>query len=54
MAESAGWEGRFFDDFEIGDVYRHPLGRAVTQSDNSWFTLLTQDAAPVIARPAIK
>lgn len=33
--------GRFFEDFEAGDVYRHPLGRTVTEADNSWFTLLT-------------
>jgi hypothetical protein len=26
-----GWRGRFFEDFEVGDVYEHPLGRTVTQ-----------------------
>ena len=24
-----GWRGRFFEDFEVGDVYRHPLGRTL-------------------------
>jgi itaconyl-CoA hydratase len=33
--------GRFYEDFEPGAVIRHPLGRTVTQTDNSWFTLLT-------------
>ncbi|KAA9160937.1 MaoC family dehydratase [Amycolatopsis acidicola] len=38
-----GWQGRFHEDFEIGDVYRHPLGRTVTEADNTWFTLLTMN-----------
>jgi acyl dehydratase len=42
-----GWRGRFFEDFEIGDVYRHPLGRTITSADNTWFTLLTQNTAPI-------
>ena len=48
MAVKGGWRGRFFEDFEVGDVYRHPLGRAVTETDNIWFTLLTQNTAPVL------
>ncbi len=47
MAVKDGWRGRFFEDFEVGDVYRHPLGRTVTETDNAWFTLLTQNTAPV-------
>jgi itaconyl-CoA hydratase len=43
MALKQGWTGRFFDDFEIGDVYRHPLGRTVSEADNTWFTLLTMN-----------
>ena len=41
-----GWRGRFYEDFEVGDVYRHPLGRTITSADNIWFTLLTQNSAP--------
>lgn len=47
MNAKEGWRGRFFEDFEVGDVYQHPLGRTVTTTDNSWFTLLTQNTAPV-------
>jgi len=47
MAVKEGWRGRFYEDFEVGDVYRHPLGRTVTQTDNIWFTLLTQNTAPI-------
>ncbi|WP_054709861.1 MaoC family dehydratase [Bacillus sp. JCM 19041] len=42
-----GWNGRFYEDFEIGDVYSHPLGKTVTQTDNQWFTLLTQNTNPI-------
>jgi itaconyl-CoA hydratase len=43
MALKPGWQGRFFEDFEPGDHYQHPLGRTVTESDNTWFTLLTMN-----------
>ncbi len=45
MTIKNGWNGRFFEDFEVGDVYEHPLGRTVTSTDNSWVTLLTQNIA---------
>lgn len=38
--------GRFFEDFEIGQVFRHPLGRTITETDNVWFTLLTMNTNP--------
>jgi acyl dehydratase len=47
MAVKEGWRGRFFEDFEVGDVYEHPLGRTVTTTDNAWFTLLTQNTAAI-------
>jgi acyl dehydratase len=47
MAIKEGWKGRFFEDFEVGDVYQHPLGRTVITADNIWFTLLTQNTAPI-------
>mgnify|MGYP001362519004 FL=1 len=33
--------GRFFEDFKVGDVYRHAMGRTLSEADNTWFTLLT-------------
>jgi itaconyl-CoA hydratase len=42
-----GWAGRYFEDFAVGDVYRHALGRTVLATDNAWFTLLTQNTAPI-------
>lgn len=47
MATKRGWRGRVFEDFEVGDVYEHPLGRTILSTDNAWFTLLTQNTAPV-------
>lgn len=41
----AGWSGRLFEDFTVGDVYYHPFGKTVTEADNQWFTLLTQNVA---------
>ena len=43
MGLKQGWTGRFFEDFEIGGVYRHPLGRTVSEADNTWFALLTMN-----------
>jgi acyl dehydratase len=42
-----GWRGRYFEDFRVGDVYRHPLGRTITETDNIWMTLLSQNTAPI-------
>ena len=47
MAVKEGWTGRVYEDFEVGDVYQHPLGRTVLPVDNSWFTLLTQNTNPI-------
>ena len=47
MHVKRGWQGRFYEDFEVGDVYPHPLGRTVLEVDNAWFTLLTQNTAPL-------
>lgn len=42
-----GWQGRYFEDFVVGDIYEHPLSRTITSTDNIWFTLLTQNTASV-------
>jgi len=43
MVVKEGWKGRFFEDFSVGDVYRSRIGRTVTDVDNTWFTLLTNN-----------
>ena len=47
MSVKEGWKGRVFEDFTVGDVYEHPLGRTVLPVDNTWFTLLTQNMNPI-------
>ena len=47
MPEQPGWTGRVFEDFTVGDIYRHPLGRTILEADNIWFTCLTMNANPI-------
>lgn len=47
MTIKPGWTGRYFEDFAVGDIHPHPLGRTVTQTDNIWFTLLTVNPNPI-------
>jgi itaconyl-CoA hydratase len=47
VAAKPGWTGRVFEDFGVGDVYEHPLGRTILAADNTWFTLLTMNTNPV-------
>jgi len=42
-----GWQGRYFEDFEIGDIYKHPFGRTVTETDNVWMTNITMNLNPM-------
>ncbi len=39
--------GRFYEDFQVGEVYHHPWGRTITQADNVWFSLLTLATNPI-------
>ncbi len=39
--------GRFFEDFNVGDVYKHWPGKTVTESDNNLFALLTMNHHPL-------
>ena len=47
MATKPGWTGRVFEDFTVGDVYEHPLGRTLLAADNVWFTCLTMNTNPI-------
>jgi acyl dehydratase len=39
--------GRYLEDFRVGDVYEHRPGRTITETDNTWFTLLTMNQHPL-------
>lgn len=47
MGVKIGWSGRLYEDFAVGDIYEHPLGRTIVAADNIWFTLLTQNTNPI-------
>jgi len=39
--------GRYFEDFQVGDVYEHRPGKTITEADNHLFTLLTLNTHPL-------
>lgn len=39
--------GRYYEDFNVGDIYQHRPGRTITQYDNISFTLLTMNTHPM-------
>jgi acyl dehydratase len=39
--------GRYFEDFNAGDIYEHRPGKTVTEYDNHLFTLLTLNTHPM-------
>lgn len=47
MSDSHDASGRCYEDFEVGIVIRHPVGRTITATDNTWFTLLTVNTNPI-------
>jgi acyl dehydratase len=47
MAESTESSGRTYEDFVVGTVIRHPLGRTVTAADNAWTTLIAVNTNPI-------
>ncbi len=39
--------GRYYEEFEVGDVYRHWPGKTVTEADDHLFCLLTMNHHPL-------
>ena len=39
--------GRHYEQFEVGDTYAHKPGRTISETDNTWFTLLTMNTHPL-------
>ena len=39
--------GRYYEDFAVGDTYKHWPGRTLSAADNTWFTLLTMNQHPI-------
>lgn len=39
--------GLYFEEFQVGQVFNHPWGRTVTESDNMMFSCLTLNVQPL-------
>lgn len=39
--------GKYFEELNIGDIYRHAITRTVTETDNLLFTTLTHNTQPL-------
>lgn len=39
--------GKYYEEFVVGDIYKHNLGKTITESDNNFFSLLTMNHHPV-------
>ena len=39
--------GRYLEDYQVGDIYRHWPGKTITESDNNLFCLLTRNHHPL-------
>lgn len=39
--------GRYYEEFEIGAVYKHWPGRTITAHDNTWYALLSMNQNPL-------
>lgn len=42
-----GWHGRYYEDFAVGDIYKHPYGKTVTETDDVWLTNVTMNLNPM-------
>jgi len=39
--------GRYYEEFELGAVYKHWPGRTIADYDNTWFALLSMNQHPL-------
>lgn len=39
--------GRYYEEFTVGDRYEHQPGRTISETDNTWFSLLTMNQNPL-------
>lgn len=46
MTIKPSWTGRYFEDFEVGDIYRHPYGKTISEA-NMWFSHITLNLNPL-------
>ena len=39
--------GRVFEDYAVGTVFHHAIGRTINDADNVWFTNITMNMNPI-------
>lgn len=39
--------GNYFEDFTVGQKFKHWPGRTITEFDDTWFTLMTMNTNPI-------
>jgi len=39
--------GKFYEDLQVGQIFRHSAGRTVTEMDNTLFSMLTMNPQPL-------
>lgn len=39
--------GHYFEEFTVGQMFRHGITRTITEADNVWFSALTHNPAPL-------
>jgi itaconyl-CoA hydratase len=47
MSDNSTDGGRCYEDFQVGSIFKHPLGRTVTAADNAWTTLVAVNTNPI-------
>ena len=39
--------GKYYEEFEVGQVFKHWPGRTISEADDTWFSLLTMNQNPL-------
>jgi len=39
--------GRYYEEFEVGQIFKHWPGRTITEADDTWFSLMTMNHHPL-------
>jgi len=47
MPKGTRMSGYFFEDYEVGAIFKHWPGRTITETDNTWITLITMNTHPI-------
>jgi len=47
MPKIGDLSGYYYEDYEVGSLFKHWPGRTITQNDNIWFTLMTLNTHPI-------